>query len=152
MLNKNIVKYEGKLGILREATGSKDRKGCFVFQACDRDHYNSASDPLIDGVKVVDTTEEEQIQYLKRTFVWGKIEDVHTVGDYQIIEYTSKSDKRRSFHVYLNFRDTNVSYSSLDEALAGAIAYKYEGPNSRAAMYFVRMLDMDEKQAYDYGK
>lgn len=45
-----------------------------------------------------------------------------------------------SFHGYLNGRDVSQGWPSLDEALAGLIAIKHEGPNSRAGDYFMRMM------------
>ncbi|MFN2347095.1 MAG: hypothetical protein ABR616_15455 [Dermatophilaceae bacterium] len=83
-------------------------------------------------------------------FTWGPIDAVHTVGEYQIVEYREdRSNFRRAeewdghgrtlFHPYIGGRDLHRGYLSLDSALVGAIAYKREGPNSRAADYFERM-------------
>jgi len=77
-------------------------------------------------------------------FTWGRVVRLHVVGEYEIVEYIAEhveeTKDRTQFHVYVDGRDTNTSAASLDEALAIAISYKYEGPNGRAARYFMRML------------
>lgn len=72
-------------------------------------------------------------------WVWGGWIDVHTIGQYSIVEYKSKSNETL-FHPYVNGKDTNIGFDSMDEALTGAIAYKYEGPNCHAHKYFMRAL------------
>ena len=44
------------------------------------------------------------------------------------------------FHTWLDGKDCCESFHTFDEALAGCIAYKHEGPNHRADVYFMRML------------
>jgi hypothetical protein len=80
-----------------------------------------------------------------KPFLWGAIIQVHTVGPYAIIEYLEKvpvnrDDKTRRvmFHIEVEGKDAHRSYETLDAALAGAIAYRHEGPNGRAAEYFLR--------------
>jgi len=85
-----------------------------------------------------------------RTFPWGPIDAVHRIGNFQIVEYRSdKSNSTQSeywhehgetmFHPYINWKDTNRSYTSLESALVGAVGVVREGPNGRAAEYFDRM-------------
>lgn len=140
MLNDRIVYYQGRLGLLCPASG-KGRKDGFVFKPCDAKYYNSGSDPLVDFNYVEETDFDIQCYYLRKTFVWGKIINIYTIGDYQIIEYISDKDETL-FHIYINFSDTNWSVRTLDQALVAAIAYKQEGPNSSAHRYFFKMLDM----------
>jgi hypothetical protein len=83
-----------------------------------------------------------------REFVWGPIQRIHEIGDeYQVVEYlwdastmapgSDVGDHGRTFYApYLNGRSIGRSYYSLDGALVGVIAYKREGPNSRAAEHF----------------
>ena len=85
---------------------------------------------------------EEKIEYLKKSFPWGEIIKIHTVGEYQIIEYKEKGeDGEIYFHVYIDFMDKNESYETLDKALTGVIIKKYEGPNSQLNSYLWRMMD-----------
>lgn len=79
-------------------------------------------------------------------FTWGEVIRIHTIGEYDIVEFYRWDEKGKadttdiSFHCYLNGKSVSQSWSSLDEALVGLIAYKHEGPNSKAATYFMRML------------
>ena len=83
-------------------------------------------------------------------FTWGKVIEIHEIGEYSIIEYYSRDlngsgppynyESIPSFHGYINGKSTSRSYGSLDEALVGVIGYKHDGSNSQAAMYFMRMI------------
>lgn len=124
-------------------TGFEDKNG--------ETHYNLGRKTGKDAFYVDpnDLSEEERIQAIKGAFVWGKVVKVHTVGEYQIAEYISKSSVKdpeageTEFHGYIGWSDEHVSFYSLDEALVGLVARKYEGCNSRAADYFFRMLDRE---------
>jgi hypothetical protein len=48
------------------------------------------------------------------------------------------------FSAYINGTATGHSYSPLDAAFVGTIAWKYDGLNSQAAMYFMRMIGAKE--------
>jgi len=92
------------------------------------------------------------IEELKEGYTWGKVIQIHSVGEYDIVEahpwqrqggsiligrpdYTTVS-----FHGWVKGRDTAHCWGSLDEALAGCIAYKHEGANHRADVYFIRAI------------
>lgn len=72
-------------------------------------------------------------------FTWGEVIKIHEVGDYSIVEYR-RDNGEICFHGYVGKTDTNMSWNTLDQALAGCIAYKYEGPNHRAGNYFITMI------------
>lgn len=84
-------------------------------------------------------------------FPWGPIDQVHEIGPYKIVEYRRdmsgfgrSSDYsehgKTQFHPFIDGKDTSHCFDSLDAALAGAIAYRREGPNGTAGYYFMRML------------
>jgi len=91
-------------------------------------------------------------------YFWGKVEEVHRIGDYGVIQYVcnhGKEDGNVYFHPVLwtgqykehhgnqwYWEDTNMSYPSLESALVGVIAYKYDGLNSQAASYFCKMIGL----------
>jgi len=85
-----------------------------------------------------------------KDFPWGKIVKIHEIGEYMILEYhpritvgcvvTNDLTDATEFHPYINGKDTNTSYKSLDHAMVGAIAIKHEGGNTRADVYFCRMI------------
>jgi hypothetical protein len=93
---------------------------------------------------------------MRDRFPWGKVIAEHRIGDYLIIEYFGHKfngpcqvfdengkpayENVPSFHTYIKGKDTNRSYPTLDQALVGTIADRYEGLNSRAADYFWKMV------------
>lgn len=92
-----------------------------------------------------------QIGPNNKPFVWGEIRATHTVGEYAIVESVRdhaywhhgvevqpEDDQAPHFHSYVEGKDTSHSHPTLDAALAFCIAYKYEGANTRAAVYFLR--------------
>ena len=91
---------------------------------------------------VREATHEEKIELISKEYTWGEVVKVHCIGEYQIVEAIGKRDGEVHWHGYINYRDTNTGYSSLDSALVGCIGIKYEGGNGKAAMYFCRMVDM----------
>jgi hypothetical protein len=87
-----------------------------------------------------------------KKFFGGTIQAIYEVGDIQVAEYLEDCSNhsasqpyawdrhgRTLFHAYVAGRSTAASHLSLDSALIYAIAYKREGANTRAAMYFERM-------------
>ena len=92
-------------------------------------------------------------------YVWGEVSFVHQIGVYAIIEYvcnfgdnkgkvlfhpairTDKFKERNGGKFY--WQDTSTSYDSLEKAIIGAIAYNFDGPNSRAANYFSKMIGLE---------
>jgi hypothetical protein len=87
-------------------------------------------------------------------FPWGPITEQHQIGNYTILEFLEDTSTyndpvawarhgRTLYHVYVDGKNTSVSALSLDAALAGAIAYRREGPNSHAGDYFMRMVGGD---------
>lgn len=80
---------------------------------------------------------------IEKEFTWGNVIKIHYIGEYQIVEYIDKRDKKTFYHGYINYSDINRSYSSLDSALIGCIGYKREGGNGKAAMYFDKMIGLE---------
>ncbi len=100
--------------------------------------------------QVVPLTDVEFIKSVGK-FTWGIPTVWHQLGNIDILEFQryelneKNEDGSRKlmtgknavqFHVFIDGRDTCHSFYSLDSAAVGAIGYKREGPNSRAAGYF----------------
>jgi len=90
-------------------------------------------------------------EFVKDVAWLGQAVAVHTVGDYEIVEYhpriavdsqlVNEIDREHfAYSVYIRGTSTGRSFHTLDAALVGAIAYEYEGPNHRADYYFLRMI------------
>jgi hypothetical protein len=99
---------------------------------------------------------EQQFINAIESFNWGMVYDVHDVGPYRIAEYhprkvegfriTRQVDQGRSeFHAWIvqdgKLRDTNHCYPTLDHALAGLIAHRWEGVTHHADSYFMASLE-----------
>lgn len=84
---------------------------------------------------------ENKIRLIESEYSFGEVVKTHIIGDtYQIIEAID-NDGNQKFSSYVNFERTGFSYNSLEKAITGAIAYKYEGANSQANKYFWKMID-----------
>lgn len=85
-----------------------------------------------------------ETQYKPPTFPWGKVTQWHRVGQYAIAEYIN-SDGGTSFHAYVGRDDTHHSFSTLDDALIDAIAYRNMEVNTahRLAGFFSTLLTSD---------
>ena len=80
----------------------------------------------------------------------GPVIGIHTIGPYDIVEYwhqpSSNSPDRntyRNFSLFIDGKKTGCSFDSLDEALAGGIARRHDGINTRADGYFIRGIGAD---------
>ena len=93
-------------------------------------------------------------------YTWGQVIEVFKIGNYGIVKYISSSEKedvnKVRFHPFIwtneypeyhdnqyYWSDTNTSYYSLDSALVGVIARKYDGLNSQAGAYFCKMIGLE---------
>lgn len=84
-------------------------------------------------------------------YVWGEAISWHTIGPYEFLAFhpnkyrqgVCTNEVNRSvidWHAWVSTQDTCHSCGSLDAALAHAIAYRAEGPNTRADTYFLRAI------------
>ena len=98
----------------------------------------------------------------KKDFSWlGEVLAVHSIGPYDLVEYwhdpskfhlqDEPRDLRRvkNWGTYVNDKKTSISYGSMDEALAGCIAYRAEGPNCQAAHFFIRGIGLGDHREYE---
>lgn len=98
------------------------------------------------------TTDLEVIQAEPFRFTWGEVITIERIGVYTIVEYypwqvegasvhTGEPNRdERSYFGYIDGKSTSQSWESLDAALAGLIARRHEGLNSRAGEYFMKMI------------
>lgn len=98
------------------------------------------------------TTDLDAITTEPARFTWGEYITQYEIGPYQIVECYPwvvrgvrivsgvPNYDQRCYHGYINGESTSTGWATLDAALAGLIAYRQEGPNSRAGDYFIRML------------
>lgn len=85
----------------------------------------------------------KNIKDLENKFTWGKIIKIHTIGNFQIVEYEDQEENKILYHVYVNFDDMNISYYDLESALIFAIAYnksKNHNTSNYATKFFMKML------------
>jgi len=88
-------------------------------------------------------------------FTWGNVVRIHELGRYAIAEFhpwkakgvqvfVGQESKETSFHTWVDGRDISCSWGTLEGAIAGAIAWKYDGANSQAGELFCRMIRLPE--------
>jgi hypothetical protein len=96
------------------------------------------------------TTDIEKIEK-GGLFTWGEIEKIYKIGEYTIAEYrswkrngcqilTGEPGNEIQYHAWIGNKDTSCGYNSLESAIVGTIAYKFDGCNTRAGLYFCRMI------------
>ena len=84
-------------------------------------------------------------------FTWGEVIAIHAIGEYSIVEYHPWKDTSSrvevgapsdeiSFHIWIGNRDCCRSFSTLESAIVGAIAYKFDGPNTQADRFFIKAI------------
>jgi len=90
---------------------------------------------------------KKQLSNIRRDLRFvGRNLKLHVVGPYAIAEYETEHPRsvisvdrwRKNFQAYVDGVDTSATWSSLDLALAHAIAFRHDGPNTRAGIYFVK--------------
>jgi len=83
-------------------------------------------------------------------FTWGKLIKIHEIGPYAIGEYVhwenselEETHDEKSYHIWVDGKDTCRGASSLESAIVQAIAYKFDGNNSQAGLFFMRMISKE---------
>lgn len=110
-----------------------------IFVPVGYDRYSEEKLIPLQDLKYSEGTQEDYITYLEKDFPWGEVIKTHVIGEYQIIQYID-SDNEETFQGYINFKDTRESFHSLEEAITGAICYKYDGANSQANTFLWKMI------------
>lgn len=97
--------------------------------------------------EISEATLEEKIGFIEKEYsvFEKKIIKTHIIGNYQIIEFSRKSSPQKTqFAIFIDFEDACISYTTLEQAIIGAIVYKFDGANSRATNYISRMIGLDK--------
>lgn len=93
-----------------------------------------------------------KIEMIESTAWLGKFVAFHELGEYSIIEYKPKKhtntglitwetfETESDYKPFINGKDTNRSYDSIESAIIAAIAIKYDGCNTRADEYFMKAI------------
>jgi hypothetical protein len=89
-------------------------------------------------------------------FWLGPVNGSHEIGDYQFIEYQEKifsPDKnsgqlsgKSNFSCYIGGKSIGRSALTLESAMITSIAYRFDGCNTRADSYFLKMLENNPSQ------
>ncbi len=139
-MKTNIIRYKGQLGTsISDYNNPEIQK----FLPINYGRYYTEKLETIDENHLTEVSFESKIMFIEETFHWGQVIKTHIIGEFQIIEYEAIFNGKNQgirFHPYINFCDIGNSYYSLDEAIIGVIAYKYDGCNSQAASFFNRMI------------
>ena len=92
----------------------------------------------------------------EKPFTWGEPVTTWFIGPYTIMEYhpwkrvdgitsdhTQSDQTKKMYHGWVNGRDTCWGSTDLDAMVAHLIAYKNDGINTRADIYFIRSVKKD---------
>lgn len=88
-------------------------------------------------------------------FVWGPIVKHHHVGRYDLIEHKARVFKNNcgtekfkgtEFSIFVDGRSISCGAATIEEALALAMANKYDGCNSQAGQLFLKMIGFPKKK------
>lgn len=80
-------------------------------------------------------------------FTWGNIEMIYDIEDYTIAKYEkilNGESEGIAYYIWVEDKDTCYSSHTIEGAMAIAMAYMWEGVNSQAAGYFLRMIGAQE--------
>jgi hypothetical protein len=134
-----VVKNDGTVG--KVITGEYN-KGVELFYPSGYGNYYESNLEKLTEIEYREGTQEDYVKYIEKDFVWGEVVKTHILGEYQIIEYVDIDNcSSTEYQAYINYEDTNSSYDSLEKAITGAIAYKYDGANSQANTFFWKMIN-----------
>lgn len=151
MEKNDIVVYKNVLGIALHF--DSDEEEIFRYRKINQNTsiYDTKSDfPIIDVMEVREATREELNLFLKCETNWlGKPIKVHRIRDYQFVEYIKPDTKEILFNLFVGYQSINRSSSDLDSALIEIITYKYDGSNSQAAEFFLRMIGYKVDKQYN---
>jgi len=85
---------------------------------------------------------DKKLKDLENQFTWGKVIKIHTIKNFQIVEY-EEEENNILYSVHIDFENKHISYTDLESALIFAIAYnKSENHNTSryATEFFIKML------------
>ena len=99
------------------------------------------------NVKVMNVTGYILKQKEYDMFCWGRVVAIHKIGTSEIIEYipTMNGSRELACTNYFHINGHNQSVLTLDSAIVCALAFKYDGGDSRAGHYICRMLGIQEE-------
>lgn len=135
MKSGDIVIYKDEVGTV---VTDYDNRKVMRFLPCNYGTYSTLRLNAITEDDVRKAMHEEKLDLIRREYHWGEVVRIHCIGKYQIVE--AINDNKTHWHGYINYKDTNTSYCSLDSALIGCIGMKHEGGNGKASMYFCKMI------------
>lgn len=75
----------------------------------------------------------------------GSVEGVHEISGITAVEYYDGMGIPH-FRVFVDNEDTGVSVPNLDTALVFGIAYRYDGEDTEADVYFLRMIGAEVEE------
>ena len=135
----NIFVRNGELGmIVEDFVDSKKKR----FLPCGHGAYSTSNleEVSVENDDIRPATSDEKMDFIKREYHnKDKIINTYEVGDYQIVEYITPTGTL-VFHPYIDYSGIHRIYGSLDAALLGVMAYKYEGCNYHVDKYMCKLL------------
>jgi hypothetical protein len=67
---------------------------------------------------------------IKEEFPWGRVIDIHCIDNYQIVEFERNFTNKLLWHGYIDYKDSNKSFESLNSALIGCMNIRQQHENN----------------------
>ncbi|WP_336769926.1 hypothetical protein [Bacillus bombysepticus] len=129
-----ILKVEGVVGLIQ----ALDPELGIILSDGTKTHQ-------LTGTNIEEPTKQEILEYLKKSFTWGKVTNTFQMNNYQyvIFEYENEDENNeKRYHTFLNLRSTDFTYETFDKSILGVFDYRLNGPNSQAASACESLLQM----------
>jgi hypothetical protein len=115
-----------------------------LFLPAEQRCYDETELDKLSDLEYIEATIEDCISYLEQDFSWGEVLNIHTIGEYQIVEYSQfNEDENKTeiwFEAYRNYERSHYTADTLEKAITGAICCKYDGVNSQANKFLWKMI------------
>lgn len=79
----------------------------------------------------------------KGSILGERIVATHQISRYSFIETGGDGNGKMPVHIYVDGKRIGRMIDSLDAAIAIALAWHYDGPNSQAGTLFCRMIGLE---------
>jgi len=101
------------------------------------------------------STDLENINKNGFYFTWGEVVEIISMKNYSFVVYHPwKSNEcnvymhdpdytRFQYNGYIDGKSISRGWNSLEAAMVGIVAYKLDGPNTKADRYFMKMIRED---------
>ena len=102
-------------------------------------------------------SELQDVKKNPHTYWLGEVVSIHEIAEFAFVQYKERAFSPRGhgeetgeyhYSIFIHGKSIGQGATSLESAMAHAIAYKFDGCNSQAAYYFMRMIGNEPHKDY----